>query len=143
MYRIQVIVIFTFIENRICLSFNKKKIYAAVVAFSSSLFFLTATILSRRMTCHVFVLFFCKICRHFCFSLSFLSYSYARISISQLYFLHTLKEKRGKMLSSKSILVAKQPMKIYRSVTVQDDSFNNENNRYRALSTTNIRNIEW
>jgi hypothetical protein len=47
------------------------------------------------------------------------------------------------MLSSKSILVAKQPMKIYRSVTVQDASFNNENNRYRALSITNIRNIGW
>ncbi len=46
------------------------------------------------------------------------------------------------MRSSKSILIKKQPMKIYRSITTEDAS-SNEDNRYRALSITNIRNIEW
>jgi len=46
------------------------------------------------------------------------------------------------MRSSKSIFITKQPMKIYRSVTIEDAS-SNEDNRYRALSITNIRNKEW
>jgi hypothetical protein len=51
------------------------------------------------------------------------------------------------MRSSRRSFITKQPMKICRSVTIQDASSKNEDNRHkindRASSTTNMYSIEW
>jgi hypothetical protein len=46
-------------------------------------------------------------------------------------------QKKRKMRTSLSSFVTKQPMKIYRSSTIE------EYNRYRTLSITNMRDIGW
>jgi hypothetical protein len=99
-YRTQIVVISTFIENRPCFSFNKIDLRGCSCF---SLFCLqprkkkktTTTVLNRRMTCHVFVFCFLKICRPFYFSHS---YFYVRISVSQLYFLYMIKENKEELL---------------------------------------------
>lgn len=140
-------------KDRTCFLF--KKISLVFVTFLSLAFFfafvklcscdkekgkMTTTTLSRRMTCHVFCCFYLKIRRHIYFSLSFGSYFYSRIRVFQLYFFLMIEEDK-----MHSIPLIRQPMKIYRSATIQDSS-NEENKRCqindRATSTINMCTFE-
>jgi hypothetical protein len=146
MYWTQVVVISTSIDNRIGFLFNKKERDLADSCYIS-LFFplqssfvvekkkkMTTMILSRMLSCHVFV---------FEELPSFLFYPFISYLLLCSFEYHNciFSIQMKNMRSSRSNLTRKKPMEIYRSATFEDASSNNNNDQASIIE--NIYRTAW